>query len=72
MNILYTIINPSGISLIEINLFTNFDIIMGIGDWGLGIGDWGLGIGPNPQSPIPNPQSPLIIINNYNNNNENK
>ena len=41
MNILYTIINPSGISLIEINLFTN----LGIGDWGLGIGDWGLGIG---------------------------
>ena len=28
MNILYTIINPSGISLIEINLFTNFDIIV--------------------------------------------
>ena len=28
MNILYTIINPSGISLIEINLSTNFDIIV--------------------------------------------
>jgi hypothetical protein len=33
--------------------FKYFDIILGIGDWGLGIGDWGLGIGDwaNPQSP---------------------
>jgi len=33
----------------------NYQMKMGIGDWGLGIGDWGLGIGPNPQSPIPIP-----------------
>jgi hypothetical protein len=31
-----------------------FNVIMGIGDWGLGIGDWA-------QSPIPNPQSPIPI-----------
>ena len=43
-----------------------FQLIMGIGDWGLGIGDWGLGPIPNPQSPIPNPQSPFIELNNNN------
>ena len=44
-----------------INIFGNYKIRMGIGDWGLGIGDWGLEIGPNPQSPIPNPQAPIPI-----------
>jgi hypothetical protein len=34
-----------------------FDLLLGIGYWGLGIGDWGLGPIPNPQSPIPNPLS---------------
>ena len=48
-------------SKIKDNNFSNSNIIMGIGDWGLVIGDWGLGPIPNPQSPIPNPQSPLRI-----------
>ena len=44
---------------LNFDLYYIYNILMGIGDWGLGIGDWGLGRGPNPQAPIPKPQPPI-------------
>jgi len=45
------------------NLNLLYNLLMGIGDWGLGIGDWAQSPIPNPQSPIPNPHFLFLNLN---------